>query len=106
MRDYFECPCPLHTRTRWVSHSRLNRDSSVNSTWLQSCCSQSRCSATHLLRPHGGVGSTECRPLAYVHRALPHEADYVLFGWTPFALLPRATVLQLRSILCSVSTGC
>ncbi|GFX43878.1 hypothetical protein TNCV_4111571 [Trichonephila clavipes] len=42
--------------------------------------------------PHGGVGSTECRPLAYVHRALPHEADYVLFGWTPFVLLPRATV--------------
>ncbi|GFT90558.1 hypothetical protein TNCV_2774421 [Trichonephila clavipes] len=30
--------------------SRLNQDSSVNSTWLQSCCSQSRCSASHLLR--------------------------------------------------------
>ncbi|GFU38848.1 hypothetical protein TNCV_3539801 [Trichonephila clavipes] len=88
----FRVPLSLHTRTRRVSHSRLNRDSSVNSTWLQSCCSQSRCSAVHLLLgPHGGVGSTECRPLAYVHRAFPHEADYVLFGWTPFVMLPRAT---------------
>ncbi|GFV07878.1 hypothetical protein TNCV_306261 [Trichonephila clavipes] len=45
----FQVPLSLHTRTRWVSHSRLNWDSSVNSTWLQSCCSQSQCSAAHLL---------------------------------------------------------
>ncbi|GFV60747.1 hypothetical protein TNCV_3878041 [Trichonephila clavipes] len=52
MRGLFRVPLSLHTRTRRVSHSRLNRDSSVNSTWLQSCCSQSRCSAAHLLRAH------------------------------------------------------
>ncbi|GFW35832.1 hypothetical protein TNCV_1926631 [Trichonephila clavipes] len=46
----FRVPLSLHTRTRRVSLSRLNWDSSVNSTWLQSCCSQSRCSAAHLLR--------------------------------------------------------
>ncbi|GFW44934.1 hypothetical protein TNCV_4512481 [Trichonephila clavipes] len=46
----FRVPLSLHTRTRRVSHSRLNRDSSVNSTWLQSRCSQSRCSAAHLLQ--------------------------------------------------------
>ncbi|GFY32270.1 hypothetical protein TNCV_3557781 [Trichonephila clavipes] len=46
----FRVPLSLHTRTRRVSHSRLNRDSSVNSTWLQSCCSQSQCSAAHLFR--------------------------------------------------------
>ncbi|GFW78380.1 hypothetical protein TNCV_1379261 [Trichonephila clavipes] len=46
----FQVPLSLHTRTRRVSHSRLNWDSSVNSTWLQSCCSQSQCSAAHLLR--------------------------------------------------------
>ncbi|GFV95237.1 hypothetical protein TNCV_1293551 [Trichonephila clavipes] len=46
----FQVPLSLHTRTRQVSHSRMNWDSSVNSTWLQSCCSQSRCSAAHLLR--------------------------------------------------------
>ncbi|GFU82449.1 hypothetical protein TNCV_3789741 [Trichonephila clavipes] len=46
----FRVSLSLHTRTRRVSHSRLNRDSSVNSTWLQSCCSQSRCSAAHLLQ--------------------------------------------------------
>ena len=40
----------LHIKKRRVSHSRLNQDSSVNSTWLQSCCSQSRCSAAHLLQ--------------------------------------------------------
>ncbi|GFW44755.1 hypothetical protein TNCV_4483001 [Trichonephila clavipes] len=46
----FRVPLSLHTNTRRVSHSRLNWDSPVNSTWLQSCCSQSRCSAAHLLR--------------------------------------------------------
>ncbi|GFT50767.1 hypothetical protein TNCV_2462711 [Trichonephila clavipes] len=46
----FRVPLSLHTRTRRVSLSRLNWDSSVNSAWLQSCCSQSRCSAAHLLR--------------------------------------------------------
>ncbi|GFU74307.1 hypothetical protein TNCV_1353781 [Trichonephila clavipes] len=29
---------------------------------------------TIIFRPHGGVVSTECRLLAYVHRAHPHEA--------------------------------
>ncbi|GFW07888.1 hypothetical protein TNCV_3920211 [Trichonephila clavipes] len=90
MRGYFECPLSLHTRTRRMSHSRLNRDSSVNSTWLQSCCSQSRCSASHLLRRTvAGQRNADHWP---THRALPHEADYVLFGWTPFVLLPGETV--------------
>lgn len=41
---------PLHSRThRWL-HTRLNRDSLVKNTWLQSCCVQSRCSAAQLLR--------------------------------------------------------
>ncbi|GFY27445.1 hypothetical protein TNCV_2070651 [Trichonephila clavipes] len=48
--ELYRVPLSLHTRTRRVSHSRLNQDSSVNSTWLQSCCFQSRCSAADLLR--------------------------------------------------------
>ncbi|GFT36750.1 hypothetical protein TNCV_2755611 [Trichonephila clavipes] len=48
---------------------------------------QSRCSASPSSSGRTvAMVSTECRPLAYVHRALPHEADYVLFGWTPFVL--------------------
>ena len=39
-----------HTKTHLVSHSILDRDSSVNSTWLQSLCIQPRCSAAYLLR--------------------------------------------------------
>ncbi|GFT61473.1 hypothetical protein TNCV_4275441 [Trichonephila clavipes] len=88
----FRVPLSLHTKTRRVSHSRLNRDSSVNSTWLNHVAPNLDVQQSIFFRPHGGVGSTGCRPLTYVHRAFPHEADYVLFGWTPFVMLPRATV--------------
>ncbi|GFY33241.1 hypothetical protein TNCV_1240911 [Trichonephila clavipes] len=89
----FRVPLSLHTRTRRVSHSRLNRDSSVNSIF-QSCCSQSLFSSPSSLGRTVAWGQRNAYGLAYVHRALPHEADCVLFGWTPFVLLPRATVLQ------------
>ncbi|GFT90641.1 hypothetical protein TNCV_3128171 [Trichonephila clavipes] len=88
----FRVPLSLHTRTRRVSLSRLNWDSSTNSTWLQSCCSQSRCSAAHLFGPHGGVGQRNADHWPTCIEPSPHEADYVLFGSTPFVLLPRATV--------------
>ncbi|GFV18258.1 hypothetical protein TNCV_3219321 [Trichonephila clavipes] len=109
MRGYFEVPLSLHDIEHVGCHTlRLNRDSSVNSTWLQSCCSKSRCSSAHLLRPHGGVGSTECRPLAYVHRApsLMKPITYRLAGHHSSCCQEQLSSLQLHSILCSVSTGC
>ena len=39
-----------HTKTRLVSHSKLNQDSSMNSTRLQSLCIQPLCSAPSLLQ--------------------------------------------------------
>ncbi|GFV55232.1 hypothetical protein TNCV_2464071 [Trichonephila clavipes] len=42
--------------------------------------------------PYGGVGSTEWAIGLTCIEPSSHEADYILFGWTPFILLPRATV--------------
>ncbi|GFV06172.1 hypothetical protein TNCV_1096911 [Trichonephila clavipes] len=74
--------------------------------WLQSHVApylEHESSSPSSFGPHGGVGSTECRPLAYVHRALPARRSRLRnWVWTEITLLvplPRATVfLQLRSI--------
>ncbi|GFV08011.1 hypothetical protein TNCV_753681 [Trichonephila clavipes] len=73
-------PVPPYKNTSGVT-LQTESGPSVNSTWLQSCCSQSRCSAAHLLRArHVVAWGQRNADIAYVHRALPHEADYVLFG--------------------------
>ena len=51
----FQVPLSLHAKAFRVSHSRLNHDSSVNSTWLQFCCSKSWYSPAHLLRAARGL---------------------------------------------------
>ncbi|GFU93674.1 hypothetical protein TNCV_3497251 [Trichonephila clavipes] len=89
----FRVPLSLHTRTRRVSHSRLNRDSSVNSTWLQSCCSQSRCSAAHLLSGHTVAwGQRNADHWPTCRESLPHEADTYCLAEYPSSSWPRATV--------------
>lgn len=64
----FRVTFSLHIKPLRVSHSKLNQELSVHNTWLQLCCSQFRCLAFHLLRLHGRMWSTECRPLGNVHR--------------------------------------
>ncbi|GFV95100.1 hypothetical protein TNCV_3708951 [Trichonephila clavipes] len=102
----FRVPLSLHSRTRRVSHSRLKRDSYVNSTCSNHVAPNLDVQQPIFFGPHGGVGSTECRPLAYVHRALPHEADTYCLAEHPSSCGQEQLSLQLRSILCSVSTGC
>lgn len=46
-RGYFECPFSSILENIGLLQCRLNRDSSVNSSWLQSRCIQSRWSMAH-----------------------------------------------------------
>lgn len=85
----FWVPHFLHTRSSQMEHSKLNLDSSVKSTWLQSRCVQSRYSAAQFLRVarclEAVKGIHTISLCAWSHHWW--RVFFGLFGWPPSGLL-------------------
>ncbi|GFV17004.1 hypothetical protein TNCV_3144401 [Trichonephila clavipes] len=83
---------------------RANRDSSANSNWLQSCCSQSRRRFSNpSSSPHGGVVSvlnTDHWPTCI--ELLPYEADMYCLAEHPSSLLAARTTVFASCVAFSV----
>ncbi|GFU80680.1 hypothetical protein TNCV_3347571 [Trichonephila clavipes] len=79
-RGLFRVPLSLHTRTRRVSHSRLNQDSSRKQHLAPIMLLPNlNVQQPIFFGPHGGVGQRNADHWPTCLEPSPHEADYVLF---------------------------